>query len=129
VMAGGMFAAHDESGGDLIERDGKLYKQFYGMSSSVAMKRHSGGVAEYRASEGKAVTLPYRGPVSDTISDILGGLRSTCTYVGARWVTSFATFLTCFISKLKDLPKRTTFIRVTQQINEVFGSRDEASTR
>lgn len=115
VMAGGMFAAHDESGGDVIERDGKLYKQFYGMSSSVAMKRHSGGVAEYRASEGKAVTLPYRGPVSDTVSDILGGLRSACTYVGA--------------SKLKDLPKRTTFIRVTQQINEVFGSRDEGSTR
>lgn len=115
VMAGGMFAAHDESGGNLIEKDGKLYKQFYGMSSAVAMKLHSGGVAEYRASEGKAVTLPYRGPVAETIADILGGLRSTCTYVGA--------------SKLKDLPKRTTFIRVTQQINEVFGSRDEGPTR
>jgi GMP reductase len=83
-MAGGMFAAHDESGGSLVEKEGKLYKQFYGMSSSVAMKRHSGGVAEYRASEGKAVTLPYRGPVAETIADILGGLRSACTYVGAR---------------------------------------------
>ncbi len=83
-MAGGMFAAHDESGGELIEVDGKLFKQFYGMSSSVAMNKHSGGVAEYRSSEGKAVTLPYRGPIRGTINDILGGIRSSCTYVGAR---------------------------------------------
>jgi len=69
-------------------------------------------VAEYRSSEGKAVTLPYRGPVRGTITDILGGLRSSCTYVGA--------------SNLKELPKRTTFIRVSQQINEVFGSKDES---
>lgn len=112
VMAGGMFAAHQESAGELIELDGKLYKQFYGMSSSVAMNKHSGGVAEYRSSEGKAVMLPYKGPIRDTINDILGGIRSTCTYVGA--------------SQLKELPKRTTFIRVTQQLNEVFGSKDES---
>lgn len=112
IMAGGMFAAHDESGGDLIEINGKAFKQFYGMSSSVAMTKHAGGVAEYRSSEGKAVTLPYRGPVKATITDILGGIRSTCTYVGAH--------------KLKELSKRTTFIRVTQQLNEVFGSRDES---
>ena len=55
------------------------------MSSSVAMKKHAGGVAEYRSSEGKAVTLPYRGPIKDTINDILGGVRSSCTYVGARY--------------------------------------------
>lgn len=84
VMAGGMFAAHDESGGDIIEIDGKLFKQFYGMSSSVAMNKHAGGVAEYRSSEGKAVTLPYKGPVKGTVNDILGGIRSSCTYVGAR---------------------------------------------
>lgn len=112
VMAGGMFASHDESGGDLIEEDGKFFKRFYGMSSSVAMKKHAGGVANYRSSEGKAITLPYRGPIKNTIQDILGGIRSTCTYVGAY--------------TLKELPKRTTFIRVTQQINNVFGTKDES---
>lgn len=112
VMAGGLFAAHDESGGELVTINGKQFKQFYGMSSSVAMNRHAGGVAEYRSSEGKAVVLPYKGPVAHTIRDILGGLRSACTYVGA--------------GKLKELPKRTTFIRVSQQLNEVFGSRDES---
>lgn len=109
-----MFAAHEESGGEVVEVDGKQYKQFYGMSSSVAMTKHAGGVAEYRSSEGKAVTLPYKGPIRYTINDILGGIRSSCTYVGA--------------AKLKELPKRTTFIRVTQQINEVFGSRDESKS-
>jgi GMP reductase len=84
VMAGGMFASHAESGGELVQINGKPYKQFYGMSSSVAMNKHSGGVAEYRSSEGKAVILPYKGPIKDTINDVLGGIRSTCTYVGAR---------------------------------------------
>lgn len=112
IMAGGMFASHLESGGELVEIEGKLFKQFYGMSSSVAMNKHAGGVAEYRSSEGKAVILPYKGPIKHTIQDILGGIRSSCTYVGA--------------SELRELSKRTTFIRVTQQINEVFGSRDES---
>ncbi len=83
-MAGGMFAAHFESGGELVMIDGKYFKQFYGMSSSVAMTKHAGGVAEYRSSEGKCVSLPYRGYIKETISDILGGIRSSCTYVGAR---------------------------------------------
>lgn len=107
VMLGGMLAGHDESGGEIITVNGKLYKEFYGMSSSKAMEKHAGGVAEYRSSEGKSVRVPYRGPVANTVKDILGGVRSTCTYVGAQ--------------KLKELSKRTTFIRVTQQINEVFG--------
>ena len=77
------------------------------MSSKTAMDRHSGGVAEYRSSEGKTVKVPYRGPVAETVKDILGGVRSTCTYVGA--------------SKLKELTKRTTFILVQEQANEVFG--------
>ncbi|WP_203258211.1 GMP reductase [Hyunsoonleella ulvae] len=106
VMLGGMFAGHDESGGTIIERNGKQYRKFYGMSSSTAMDKHSGGVAEYRASEGKTVEVPYRGQVSETIKDILGGLRSTCTYVGA--------------SRLKELTKRTTFIRVAEQENRVY---------
>ena len=56
------------------------------MSSGVAMGKHSGGLAEYRSSEGKAVTLPYKGLIKTTLNDILGGIRSSCTYVGARYV-------------------------------------------
>ncbi|XP_036113146.1 GMP reductase 1 isoform X3 [Molossus molossus] len=106
VMLGGMFSGHTECAGEVIERDGQKLKLFYGMSSETAMKKHAGGVAEYRASEGKTVEVPYKGDVENTIRDILGGLRSTCTYVGA--------------AKLKELSKRTTFIRVTQQHNTVF---------
>ena len=106
VMLGGMLAGHDESGGDLIEIEGKQYKQFYGMSSQTAMDKHVGGVAEYRASEGKTVNINYRGPVIATVQDMLGGVRSTCTYVGAK--------------QLKELTKRTTFIKVQEQHNEVF---------
>lgn len=106
VMLGGMLAGHDESGGELIEVNGEPFKQFYGMSSQTAMEKHAGGVAEYRASEGKTVNIKYRGPVAATVQDMLGGLRSTCTYVGAK--------------QLKELTKRTTFIRVQEQHNEVF---------
>jgi GMP reductase len=76
------------------------------MSSDTAMNKHNGGVAEYRSSEGRTVRVPYRGPVSKTVLDILGGIRSTCTYVGA--------------DSLKNLSKCTTFVRVTQQYNGVF---------
>lgn len=108
VMLGGMLAGHDQCEGNVIEQDGKKYVTFYGMSSDTAMNKHAGGVAEYRASEGKTVQVPYRGDVTATLNDIQGGLRSACTYVGAR--------------RLKELSKRTTFIRVTQQINNIFGS-------
>jgi GMP reductase len=107
VMLGGMFAGHNESGGERVERDGQVFRRFYGMSSKAAMDKYSGGVAGYRAAEGKEVLLPERGPVEPTVAEILGGVRSACTYVGAR--------------RLKELTKRTTFIRVTQQLNEVFG--------
>lgn len=106
VMLGGMLAGHDESGGELIEKNGLQVKQFYGMSSKTAMDKHAGGVADYRASEGKTVEVPYRGNVENTVLDILGGIRSTCTYVGA--------------SQLKELTKRTTFIRVSEQENQVY---------
>nr|XP_019569974.1 PREDICTED: GMP reductase 2 isoform X1 [Rhinolophus sinicus]XP_019569976.1 PREDICTED: GMP reductase 2 isoform X1 [Rhinolophus sinicus] len=106
VMLGGMLAGHSESGGELIKRDGKKYKLFYGMSSETAMKKYAGGIADYRASEGKTVQVPFKGDVEHTIQDILGGIRSTCTYVGA--------------AKLKELSRRTTFIRVTQQANPIF---------
>ena len=107
VMLGGMLAGHNESGGDIVEKEGKQFMKFYGMSSKSAMNKYSGGVANYRAAEGKTVLLPFRGDVSNTIEDILGGVRSTCTYVGA--------------AKLKELSKRTTFIRVQEQENNVFG--------
>lgn len=107
VMLGGMLAGHDECGMEIVERDGVLKMRFYGMSSREAMEKYAGGVAEYRAAEGKEVFLDYRGPVENTVQDILGGVRSACTYVGAR--------------KLKELSKRTTFIRVSQQLNEIFG--------
>jgi GMP reductase len=106
VMLGGMFAGHDECVGEIIERHGKRFKRFYGMSSAEAMEKHHGAVADYRASEGRSVEVPYRGPVKNTVQDILGGIRSACTYVGA--------------SRLKELSKRTTFIRVSRQLNEVF---------
>ena len=102
VMLGGMLAGHDEGGGTI--ENGKV--TFYGMSSDTAMEKHHGGVAEYRSSEGRTVDIPYRGPVTKTVLDILGGLRSTCTYVGAE--------------TLKQLPKCTTFIRVNRQVNDVF---------
>jgi len=106
VMLGGMLAGHDECAGETVEENGLYFKVFYGMSSDTAMKKHSGGVAEYRSSEGKTVKVPCRGPLDETIRDILGGVRSACTYVGA--------------SELRELPKRTTFIRCTQQLNNVF---------
>jgi len=98
VMLGGMLAGHKEGGATPLGGN-----KFYGMSSNTAMDLHNGGVANYRASEGKTVEIPYRGEVSKTLKDILGGLRSACTYVGAR--------------ELKELSKRTTFVRVTQQLN------------
>lgn len=110
VMLGGMFSGHDECLGDVIEENGKKFKRFYGMSSTEAMEKYHGSVAEYRASEGRSVNVPYRGPVKNTILDILGGVRSTCTYVGAH--------------RLKELSKRTTFIRVTKQLNDVFSLYD-----
>lgn len=106
VMLGGMLAGHDECSGDVIEENGRKFKRFYGMSSTEAMERHHGEVADYRASEGRSVNIPYRGPVKNTVLDILGGLRSACTYVGAH--------------RLKELSKRTTFIRVARQLNEIF---------
>lgn len=110
IMLGGMFSGHDECLGEVIEEHGKKYKRFYGMSSAEAMEKYHGSIAEYRASEGRSVNVPYRGPVKNTILDILGGLRSTCTYVGAQ--------------RLKELSKRTTFIRVSKQLNDVFAPFD-----
>ncbi|XP_012260748.2 GMP reductase 1-like [Athalia rosae] len=107
VMLGGMLSGHDQGGGDTIERNGERFKLFYGLCSSTAMKIHSGGVAEYRSVEGKTVEVPYKGDVKVTVFDILGGLRSACTYVGAE--------------SLRELPSRTTFVRCARAVNTVFG--------
>jgi len=122
VMLGGMFAGHDEGGGTVItehhdtfqkQKDTfepiykeKKFVQFYGMSSSTAMLKHNGEMPDYRSSEGRTVKIPYRGNVDASVLDILGGVRSTCTYVGA--------------AKLKHLSKCTTFIKVFRQFNDVF---------
>ena len=100
VMAGGMFSGHNESGGDNVvdEKTGKIFKKFYGMSSQTAMQKHSGGVANYRSSEGKLVLVPAKGPIEGTIFDLLGGIRSTCTYIGA--------------SNIEEIPNKTTFVKV-----------------
>jgi len=114
VMLGGVFAGHDQSAGELITKivDGKeiKVKEFYGMSSSSAMNKHNGGIAKYRASEGKRVEIAYRGDVQKTVGTILGGIRSTCTYIGAE--------------SIKEMTKRTTFEKVNNQLNEVFGAAD-----
>ena len=102
VMLGGMLAGTDQGGGTV--ENGKV--TFYGMSSDTAMNKHHGGVAEYRSSEGRTVQVPYKGDINDVVLNILGGLRSSCTYVGAP--------------TLKQLSKCTTFIRVTKQYNDVF---------
>ena len=126
VMLGGMLAGHDEGGGEeifkyvhnneyyymkedeiykpVIER--KEFRKFYGMSSQTANKKHFGGLKDYRSSEGRTILVPYRGPVDNTVQDILGGIRSTCTYVGA--------------ATLKQLSKCTTFVRCTQTHNAVY---------
>jgi GMP reductase len=125
VMLGGMLAGHDQGGGTVIEEyhettkviytsneflgpdlEQKKFVEFYGMSSDTAMEKHHGGVAEYRSSEGRTVKVPYKGPVQNTVLDLLGGLRSTCTYVGAP--------------SLKQLSKCTTFIRTNRQFNDIF---------
>ena len=109
VMVGSEFAGHDESGGDEVREQGELVgKITYGMSSSTAMKKHYGKVDSYRSSEGRTSIVPYRGPILNTVQYYLGGLRSGLTYVGA--------------AKLKELSKRTTFIRVNRILNETYES-------
>ena len=104
VMLGGMLAFHEESEEEII--DGKI--RFYGMSSDAAMDRHGARKDGYRSCEGKVVELLCRGPVEDSIIEIQGGLRSTCTYVGAK--------------RLKDLSKCTTFVKVNRTHNLVYGN-------
>jgi GMP reductase len=106
TMLGGMLAGHEESGGDLVNRDGEMVKQFYGMSSEVAQNKYDGGLSKYKSAEGKVVTMPFKGPLEPTVQSILGGLRSACTYVGA--------------AKIRELSKCSTFILVNNTHNKVY---------
>ena len=109
VMIGGMLAGHEECDGKLVFEDDNpepIGMEFYGMASKTAMDRHGHSNREYRGEEGKTVTIPYRGPVKNTVTDILGSIRSACTYIGAR--------------RLKDLSKCTTFVRVNNTHNRIF---------
>jgi GMP reductase len=99
VMLGSMLAGHTEGGGKTITKDGKSFVEFYGMSSKTANDKHFGGLKDYRSSEGRTVHIPYKGSIEDTIKDILGGVRSACTYVGAR--------------ELKHLSKCATFLKIS----------------
>ena len=126
VMLGGMLAGHNQGGGEVITKkyitdemstgttrkiEEKKFVQFYGMSSDAANTKHFGGLKDYRSSEGREVLVPYRGDVAATVQDLLGGLRSTCTYAGAL--------------RLKHLMRCTTFVRCTQQFNGVYASNDK----
>lgn len=106
VMLGGMLAGHEESGGDLINVDGEMVKQFYGMSSEAAQIKYDGGMGKYKSAEGKEVRLPFKGPLEPTVQSLLGGIRSACTYVGAQ--------------KIKELSKCSTFILVNNTHNRVY---------
>ena len=124
VMLGGMLAGHDEGGGEIITKgywtnevsleqggfgqkmETKSFVQFYGMSSKEANEKHFGGLKDYRSAEGKSIQVPYRGPVLDTFQNICGGLRSSCTYIGAQ--------------SLKQISKCATFVRVAEQENQIF---------
>ena len=103
VMVGGQFAGHDENPGEIIEEDGKKKKLFYGMSSEKAQEIHYGSMAKYRSSEGRVLKILYKGSLHDTVSDYLGGLRSTCTYINSDCI--------------KHMPRCTTFMQVNQQLN------------
>ena len=107
VMLGGMLAGHKEGGGEIKKIKDKNYIEFYGSSSEEANEKHYGGLADYRSSEGKKVRIEYRPSLEKTVKDILGGIRSSCTYVGAP--------------TLKQLSKCTTFVRVHNQYNDIFG--------
>ncbi|MCL1928099.1 MAG: GMP reductase [Treponema sp.] len=130
VMVGGMFAGTDECDGELITKyihsgeykketenvsnhglftpivEEKTYKRFYGMSSAYANSKHSGGLKDYRTSEGGVEEIECKGPVKTIIEDILGGLRSACTYIGS--------------SSIKNMGKCGTFIRVYNQKDSPF---------
>ena len=112
VMMGGVFAGHIENPGEIIEKTIgntiKKFKVFYGMSSTHAMMTHYGKKDNYRSSEGRRIEIPLKGQLKDTVEDYLGGLRSTCTYIGAKCI--------------KHMSKCCTFVMVSNQLNTTYVS-------
>jgi GMP reductase len=107
VMLGSMLAGHLEVDAKrVLDADGKEFVEFYGMSSEKAMQEHGTGMADYRTSEGRHVMIPYRGSVENTILDILGGIRSAMTYLGARTI--------------EEIPDLATFIKVSETHNKIY---------
>ncbi len=110
-LFGSMFSGFDESAGQIIEKNGKKYKEYFGSSSNKALLDFYGNKSDYRASEGRYVLMPYKGPISVFIQDLFGSLRSTGTYIGAR--------------RLKEFPKRATFIKVNRQLTTYLEKYDQ----
>jgi guanosine monophosphate reductase len=106
IMLGGLLGGHDENPGEIIEENNKKFKIFYGMSSKTSMEKNYGKMDNYRSSEGRTCKIPYKGKIENTIEDLLGGVRSTCTYVGAK--------------NIEELPEKSIFIRVNNQLNKMY---------
>ena len=113
VMSGSLFSGYEQSGGELVEKDGKQYKMYVGSSSSYFMKKHYHKVDAHRASEGRVIHLPFKGDLHHFIQDLLGSLRSTATYIGAR--------------SIKEFGKRATFVQVYHQLNTSLEKYDQTT--
>ena len=114
VISGSLFAGCDEADGETVERDSKKFKQYYGMSSFLAQKKHFGGVRKYSASEGREKLIPCTGTLEEVLDDIDGGLRSCCTYIGCM--------------KMKNFSRHTTFYKVRRQVNMLFANCEDISS-
>ena len=110
-MYGSMFSGYEQSGGKTIEKDGKKFKEYFGSSSNKAMKEFYGKKDAHRASEGRYTLIPHKGDIHDYIQDLMGSLRSTATYIGAR--------------QLKEFSKRATFIKVNRQLTSYLEKYDQ----
>ena len=108
VMTGSLFAGCNEAAGEIVERSGKQYKMYYGMSSKLAQDTHFGGMSAYRTSEGREKLIPYVGSLIDVINDINGGIRSCCTYIGSK--------------KIKHMSRQASFYKVNHQVNTLFAN-------
>tara|TARA_Y200000002_G_C22471869_1_gene574928 strand:- start:398 stop:814 length:417 start_codon:yes stop_codon:yes gene_type:complete len=111
IMIGGLLSGHDENPGEIIEIEDKKFKIFYGMSSKTSMEKNYGKMSDYRSSEGRTCKVPYKGKVENTINDLLGGIRSTCTYTGSE--------------NIKQLSEKCSFIKVNNQLNKIYEKYDK----
>jgi len=109
-MMGSMFSGFEQSGGETVIKDGKKYKEYFGSSSNKAMEEFYGKKEKHRASEGRYALIPHKGDIHDFIQDLLGSLRSTATYIGAK--------------QLKEFSKRATFLKVNRQLTSYLEKYD-----